>query len=302
MAAQNLSGDGHLHSTSRLNSPVTFIAVFNTFVSVSTFLGNAVILTALHKESSLHPPSKLLLRSLAVTDLCVGLISQPLFVTYCMSIVNEHWNISRYVSAAAFTTAGIFCGVSVMTLTAISVDRLLALSLGLRYRQVVTLKRTYAMVIAIWVVCTVSSALQLWIKSITLWYRVIVKSLCLVISSFSYAKIFFTLRHQQNQVQSHVQQPNQANQLNIVRYKRAVSTAIWLQLTLIVCYLPDGVMTTLMACGRQPLSVQIAWYHAVTLVFLNSSLNPILYYWKFQEVRQGVKDTIRQVFRLCFSS
>ena len=302
MAAQNLSRDGHLHSTSKLNSQLTFIAVFNTFVSVSTFLGNALILTALHKESSLHPPSKLLLRSLAVTDLCVGLISQPLFVTYCMSRVNEHWNISRYVSAAASTTAGIFCGVSVLTLTAISLDRLLALSLGLRYRQVVTLKRTYAIVIAIWVVCTVSSALRFWSKPITLWYSVIVKSLCLVISSFSYAKIFFTLRHQQNQVQSHVQQPNQANQLNIVRYKRAVSTAILLQLALIVCYLPHGVMATLVACGRRPLSLQIAWYHAATLVFLNSSLNPILYYWKLQEIRQGVKDTIRQVFRLCFSS
>ena len=300
MAAQNISGDGHLDSTSRLNSHLTFLSVLNTFTSVSAFLGNVLILTALHKESSLHPPSKLLLRSLAVTDLCVGLISQPLFVTYCMSIVNEHWNMLRYVSAAVFTTAGIFCGVSVLTLTAISVDRLLALLLGLRYRQVVTLKRTYAIVIAIWVVCTVSSALQFWIRFITLWYSVIVKSLCVVVSSFSYTKIFFTLRHQQNQVQGHAQQPNQTNQLNIVRYKKAVSTAIWLQLMLIVCYLPGGVMTTLVASGTRSLSVSIAWYYAVTLVFLNSSLNPILYYCKLEEVRQGVKDTIRQVLCLCF--
>ena len=63
-------------------------------------------------------------------------------------------------------------------------------------------------------------------------------SLCLVISTYSYTKILFILHHRQSQIQDNVQQPNQTNQLNIGRYKKAVSTAIWLQLTLVVCYLP----------------------------------------------------------------
>ena len=57
---------------------LTFISVLNSFLSITTFLGNALILVALRKESSLHPPSKILLRSLATTDLCVGLIVEPL--------------------------------------------------------------------------------------------------------------------------------------------------------------------------------------------------------------------------------
>ena len=190
-------------------------------MSITAFLENSLILISLHKESSLHLPSKLLLRSLAITDLFVGLIAEPVYVTYCMSIANEHWNMFRYTSAVAFTTAFIFCGVSVLTLTAISVDRLLALLLGLRYKQVVTLKRTYLIVIGIWVVWTFSSAILLWKRQLALWYcGIIGTSLCLVISIFSYTKIFFTLRHHQNQVQGHVQQPNQTNQLNITRYKR----------------------------------------------------------------------------------
>ena len=44
---------------------------------------------ALHKESSLHPPSKLLLSSLATTDLCAGVIVEPLIVIYWMSVVNK---------------------------------------------------------------------------------------------------------------------------------------------------------------------------------------------------------------------
>ena len=147
----------------RFNSQVARpvdISVLNSILSVTAFLGNALILIALHKESSLHPPSKLLLRSLTTTDLCVGLISQPLFATYCMSLANEHGNMFRYALVAAFATGNIFCGVSVLTLTVISVDRLLALMLGLRYKQVVTSKRTYVIVIAIWVACTVSSGIE----------------------------------------------------------------------------------------------------------------------------------------------
>ena len=76
--------------TAGLKGHLIFISVLNSFPSLTAFLGNALILIALHKESSLHPPSKLLLRCLATTDLCVGLISEPLAITSWMSIVNEH--------------------------------------------------------------------------------------------------------------------------------------------------------------------------------------------------------------------
>ena len=68
--------------SARLHGELTFISVFNSFLSVTAFLGNALILIALHKESSLNPTSKLLLRSLATTDLCVNLISGPLAVMF----------------------------------------------------------------------------------------------------------------------------------------------------------------------------------------------------------------------------
>ena len=310
MATTNLAGNGQQKTVEQLlcsaelpvglHGQLTFIAVLNSFFSITAFLGNSLILIALHKDSSLHPPSKLLLRCFATTDLCVGLISEPLFVTYCMSIVNEHWNMCRYASAAGFTTANIFCGVSVLTLTVISVDRLLALLLGLRYRQVVTLKRICMIVTSFWVVSTVISAMQFWNPLITLWCGIIITSLCLVSSVCSYTKIFLTLRHHQNQVQHHVQKPNQTNQLNIARYKKAVSTAIWLQLTMVACYLPYDVLTALAPDSGRISSVYYAWRYAFSLVFLNSSLNPIFCCWKIGEVRQAVRDTIRQVFCRCF--
>ena len=312
MAATNLSGDGQqkkvvdlvcsLDLTSGLHGHLTFLSVLNTFTSVTAFLGNVLILIALHKESSLHPPSKLLLRSLATTDLCVGLISQPFAVIYWMSVANEHSNIRPYAFVSHLITSYILCGVSLLTLTAVSVDRLLALLLGLTYKQVVTLKRTYVIVITLWVGCTVSSAIQFWNTLIALLCGIIGTSMCLFISIFSYTKIFLTLRHHQNQVQGHVQQSNQTSQLNIARYKKAVSTAIWLQLTLIACYLPFIMVAVWTSYSGLSSSLCYPWIYTATLFYLNSSLNPFLYCWKLEEVRQAVKDTIRQVLCLCFSS
>ena len=157
-------------------------------------------------------------------------------------------------------------------------------------------------VITLGVLSALLSAMWFWNPSITFLYHIIAIPLCLTFSIFSYTKIFFTLRHHQNQVQGHVQQPNQANELNIARYKKAVSTVIWLHLTLVACYLPYGVVTVLATSGGRSLSVSNAYYYVVTLVYLNSSLNPILYCSKIEKVRQGVKDTIRQVLFFCFSS
>ena len=305
MAAANIAENGQQKTVEqisclegladKISGQLTFILVLNSLLFVSAFLGNALILIALHKESSLHPPSKLLLRNLAITDLCVGLIAEPLTVTCLISVLNEHWNMCRYISAASFIAGNILCGVFLFTITAISVDRLLALLLGLRYRQVVTLKRTYLVVIALWFVSIVFSAMYFWKPIITFWYGTLGIPLSLITSILSYTKIFITLRNHQNQVQDHVPQPNQTNQLNVVRYKKAISTAIWLQVSLVVCYLPCGVVTALATSGGRSSSVYQAWYYAVSLVYFNSSINPILYCWKIEEVRQAVKDTITQL-------
>jgi len=305
MTAANVSEDGQhggleltfcwASLTAGTHGQLRFISVLNSFLCITAVFGNALIVVALRKESSLHPPSKLLLSNLATTDLCVGVISHPLFVIFLVSVMNESWDICRFSSVTGFIADPIFCGVSLSTLTAISVDRLLALLLGLRYRQVVTLKRTYVIVITIWVVQTVISMMSLINVLIAISCSIIVASMCLVTSIFSYTKIFFTLRHHQTQVQDHVQQPNQTNQLNKARYRRVVSTALFLQFTLLVCYLPDSVVIALMSISGLSTPLFLAREYTVTLVYLNSSLNPILYCWKIKEVNQAVKDTIRQV-------
>ena len=72
-----------------------YFSAVNIFLSITAFLGNFLILAALNKESSLPPPSKLLFRCLATTELLVGLVTQPLYATYWISLVHEHWTSIR---------------------------------------------------------------------------------------------------------------------------------------------------------------------------------------------------------------
>ena len=66
-------------------------------------------------------------------------------------------------------------------------------------------------------------------------------------------------------------------------------------MALVACYLPYGIVAVLSVNGIENYEAGKA---ATSLVYLNSSLNPILCCWKIKEVRQAVKDTIKQLY--CF--
>lgn len=172
-------------------------------------------------ESSLHPPAKLLFRSLETTDLCVGLITEPFDVSAWLSMMNKRWNVCNYPSATTFVVGPVLCGVSLLSVTAISVDKLPALSWDLRHRYAVTLKRTYLVVITFCVVSIFYTTMWFWNRLIFSWLRNTVTLLCLTASTVSLTKIFSTLRRQQAQAQGHVHQGQQRNtiQLNISGYK-----------------------------------------------------------------------------------
>ena len=229
-------------------SDLILVSVLNIFLSISAFLGNILILVALHKGTSLNKPSKLLFRNLAVTDLCVGIIAQPLFAAYLMSVVTERWDICYYADFAHLISGIILCSVSLLTSTAISVDRLLALLLGLRYRHIVTMRKAYISLFVMWILSAFIGAANYSFHFLILgWSTFITISLCVVISSLCYAKIFFTLRRRQFCVHNGAFQGERSQKipLNIARYRKAVYSAVWVQVTLVVCYLPFGMLMAL---------------------------------------------------------
>ena len=279
---------------------ISFSAI-NILLSITATLGNYLILAALHKESSLHPPSKLLYRCLATTDLLVGLVTQPVAATYWMSLVHEYWSLCRYTRDVGYITGFALCGVSLFTMTAISVDRLLAMLLGLRYKEIVTLRRTYIILAIVWVVCLIAGLFSHLDHRITFWCSPISISSCLVISVASYTKIFRALSHHRAQIRYHAQQqPGQPNALNIARYRKVVHSALWVQLALVVCYVPQFTMQIVISLSTKPFSNFFIFLGmANVLLFLNSTSNPFLFCWKISEVRRTVKQTIRQA--ICYA-
>ena len=174
--------------TGEVHGELVFLSVINTFLSITAFLGNTLILVALHKDTSIHPPSKILYRNLAITDLCVGMIAELLQVTYWISVVNKRWDICYYTYLTTCFLSVTLCSVSLITLTAISVGRLLALLLGLRYRQVVTLKRTHLIAIGGWIVSVVGASTSFLNILIVSLYQYVVIAFCSVTTICAYKK------------------------------------------------------------------------------------------------------------------
>ena len=240
-----------------------FFSAINFFFSITAIFSNTLILVALHKVSSLHPPSNLLYRCLAITDLLVGLISQPSVTVYYAVLAKENHLTNlcfsfATISAVTFTTLS---AISLLTVTTISLDRLLALLLGLRYRLIVTLRRVRALVTFYWFFSLGFAVMMIWEFTFAKVYSSTLILICIFVSLFCYLKILVTLRHNQTQAQ---QQQGQLNgggiRFNIARYRKTVETAIWVQVTLIACYLPYGIVIAIITIHGSSPFLDVMWH------------------------------------------
>ena len=283
-----------------------FLAALNIVLAIVATLGNSLLLIALRKVMSIYPPTKLFFRSLAVTDLFAGLIVQPMYsITLIPGI--SHKNLMYYSIQVTGISGSILCTVSILTSTAISVDRLLALLLGLRYKQVVTLKRTRAVVGCIWLLsCSMGGwRYSNWGAEASKFTLFVLMLLSLIISICSYTKIYLYLQNQQAQLHAkkhrEIHQEPTSNggegRLNMERYKKLVSSIAWVQLALLLCFIPFTVGSMLFT-HRKLTGVATGIAHfcvSIPYVLFNPALNPILYCWKIREVKQAMKETVRKL-------
>ena len=270
------------------------IMVLNILMSMSTIMGNKIIIAALQRVYSLHPPSKLLLQFLMGTNLSLGLLSQPLFVSFLMS--QEHSVTCIYLKTLFYGTATLLGSGLILTLTAISVDRLLSLRLGLRYRQEVTIRRVRITLCFIWLLSAVMASTFIYYPFVTTSIAYITGFLCVITSTFCYIKIYLSLRQHHAQVNV-LGQLRQGNVINIVRFRKMVTGVVWVHISLAVCYLPHTIVQAVFAfTGMNTASFDFIWDVTTSMAFLTSTLNPFLYCRKVCEVRQAVKDSIKPFF------
>ena len=197
-------------------------------------MGNTLILIALHKETSVHQPSKILLCSLASSDLCLGYSTLVSATCWLSWLLEQKWQTCQYVYLVYSITAFTLYGVSLFTTTAISVDRLLALLSGLRYKQIATVQRVYATVVVIWVFPILGIVVEFYTEDERSIFAASSIILCLILSMYCYLRIYLKLRRRQMQVR----QTNLSTPMSLARYRKSVYNALWVQLAFVFFFMP----------------------------------------------------------------
>ena len=257
---------------------------------------NIVAIYVIRKTSSLSKNLKTLLFSLAVSDLGVGLLAQPMFVAHLMDSkqnneTNESYNA---IYIACLIPTNFFTYASLFSVAALCADRFLAIRLHLRYQELVTYKRVAAVVTSVWVTSALISLIRVFIpKNIMYVSFVIIQSACIITATSLSVKLYLTISRHINQIR--VQQVAQNDQGESAQRKRkSAMGSLYVYLVFIVCYLPNTCVLLIIATNsKRSNSLQHLQFYTLTLQFLNSTLNPLIYYWKMKDIQHTFVGTLR---------
>lgn len=281
-------------SRGSIETSVVVICVLNAPLMLTTTAGNILVLTAIKKTPSIRSSSITMLCSLAVSDLLVGFIVQPFFLA---SLLTRVFLIERISKITAFC----LCGVSLCTMTAISIDRFLALQYPMRYQATITAhqRALNTLIVIIWLHNFVFSGFYVW--NWPLYFIMIATGVCLfiLVSTFCYIRIYRIVRRHQIQIQAQQQAAQQntteGDNSNMVRMKRSALNTFIFYIAMVLCYFP--IIISLCAASITSKDLPEVWHLADTVVFLNSSVNPLLYCWRLGEIRKAVLKIFRQMSR-----
>jgi len=173
-----------------------FSCVVTTLFALTAILGNGIVMLVICKTRELHSPSFTLLFCLAVSDLLVGMVVQPCFVAYKVAKLLDHFSPYCKLRMVQFFCGWITSGVSVLTLSGVCIDRLLALTLHLRYSSLITVPRVVMVIVGVWIVCFAGTIIKFWFDKWVILPGILAVSTLLMIA-FCTSKIFqITLKHQ----------------------------------------------------------------------------------------------------------
>jgi len=287
----------NLYNQENMTDAATKVFLVNCAVNVplalAAIIGNSLVLHVARKSPTLRSPSLVLLCGLAMSDLAVGTVVQPLFIANELIRLYSRSQRFQQLFQGVYNTFGFsLCGISLCTVTAIGVDRLIAVERSLHYPSIVTIPRVRRVLVAIWIISLILTSSRFWQEKILLISLGTVICACLCISTICHVKIYRTVRYHQSaiQLQFLAVETNTGHANKVTSLKKSAFNASIVFLVLIICYSPYlvvfYVVTLVNPIGRSLTS---------TIVFINSSVNPFLYCWRICEIREAVKQTCREV-------
>ena len=273
--------------------------VGNIFLSYTAIMLNIVTMHAIRKTSSLPKTLKTLLLSLAVSDVGVGLLSQPFYTSLQVKWLQQN-NPDCNIYMLFILIVGVFSLASFLSVVALSVDRFLAIHLHLRYQELVTHKRVVAAVISIWLLSVFFPLTLFWIPPDI--YTLIILFLGvfgLLLTTVAYIRIYVAVQRHKNQIQvQRVQEIAENSEMaNFASLIKAASSTLFVYIVFLVCYLPYTVCLAVLKINGTNIEFKRFFLYSWTVVFLSSSLNPVIYCWKMRHIRHAIMDILRNMSR-----
>ena len=265
--------------------------IINAALMLTSITGNSLVVVSILKSPSLCSPSTVLLFGLVVSDLLVGLVAQPFYIA-------KELTDDLFLKRACYFFLYNFCGVSLWTMTLISLDRFAALHYHMRYTTLVTSTWVAYALVTMWPIIFLSFGIYFWNKPAYFVLAGCFIVTCLFLASFSYIRIFrIVYRHK---VQIHAQQQAVRNfgntsYLNLMRLRKSAINTFIFYMFLLLFYIPALILMFLYGI----LQNWPEWWNISTAIFfMNSSINPILYCWRLRELRVAVLKTAKKLLRL----
>ena len=276
-------------------------ASLNLVSAVTAVSSNGLILVAFYQTRSLRSISNFFIASLAVSDLLVGLALNPVYVVIYLTGVSfdftrvwsvrlaEHWLWIQSVITSTFN------------LTAISLDRYIAVTTPFRYAETVTPRRCIYGAVFIWTFSILFASVRFLIHDPQylpiLWITITIFMvlLPLIIICYCYFHIFEAARRQQRQVAA-LSSVNAAYRRTILKNKKAAWTIGIIIGLFVLMWSPSLVLSLVslvMADTCTRLRVAIGWYISAFLSFFSSCCNPWVYAARSREFRMAFKRVLR---------
>ena len=278
----------------------TFIVncVFNNFLTYTNIFLNIVTMYAMQKTTSLPKTLKTLLFSIAISDVGIGLLAQPIYSSLLVKWLQlNHPSCNNY--GVFYISANLFLASSFLSVVAVSVDRFLAVHLHLRYQELVTHKRVVIVVISIWVLSASVSFTMFW--ELRAYINLFILAFGFIISFVAYIKMYLTVRRHKNQIQSLlvVDETQSGRMTNYAAVVKTTVGVLYVYLVLLASYLPFFIyMAVVQICRDSSIAKKQLHLFSLTLMFLNSSLNPVIYCWKMRHIRHAIIDILRNMPRM----
>ena len=269
----------------------------NALICVFGTLGNLMVCLAVFTNPRLRRSSNYLLFSLAIADLIVTLVCEPLLLKIFSKRTFFNDCSTAHLDLPYGILSNISCSASVVHLAAISVDRLIAVCFPLRHRTCMSKCGLQTMLVISWVYPISLPVLRVVLpKSIPRGLLAGISfGLCVLIIVLSYLIILAFVFYQKRKRNKLKGRPSSANMTSRMEVRVTCTLAIVIGV-FTFCWVP--VMASLFAAGK-PL---IKFYGPThmwlrTLALSNSAMNFWIYTARIPDFRDVYAKMCRKIFR-----